>query len=256
MEMDMKKALAVMMCAWMLGSSAAFALDNGIDFEITTDFFSKYVWRGQVLTDDPVWQPGISMAYGGFTAGIWANMDLDGTFSGDFTEVDYYLDYSGSLTETIGYSVGYIYYNFPEVLTSGGDTQEVYAGLSLDTFLSPSVTFYYDFDAVEGCYVAFGAGHSIDDFFNISEDLPVGLDISVNVGYADSDYNAAYWSVADSGFNDLTLSIGFPMELMGWSVTPSLNYMTLLDGDIRTQAASDGKDNEVFFTGISLGTSF
>jgi hypothetical protein len=33
----------------------AFGNDE-IDFEVKADFFSKYIWRGQNLNDDPVFQ--------------------------------------------------------------------------------------------------------------------------------------------------------------------------------------------------------
>jgi hypothetical protein len=114
------------------------------------------------------------------------------------------------------------------------------------------VTWYYDADEVDGSYVAFGLGHSIEEIANLSEDTPIGMDIGLNLGWADSDYNAAYWDVDDDGFNDLTLSIAFPMEIGGWSVTPSVNYVSLIDSDI-SDAASD---DDIFYAGISLGTSF
>ena len=73
------------------------------------------------------------------------------------------------------------------------------------------------------------------------------------VGWGDSDYNNAYWSVDNSGFNDFTLTFAFPVEIGSWTVTPSLNYMTLLDSDVRDSA---GDDDDAFFAGIGLSTSF
>lgn len=247
----MRKVTLLMVCAWMLVSGISFADDNGIEFEITTDFFSRYVWRGQLLSDDPVWQPGISAAYENITVGIWGNMD--GIFSGEFTEVDYYFDYSDSLTETIGYSFGYIFYDFPQ---AGAETQEIYFGLNLDTFLSPSVTLYHDIEDAEGYYLAIGAGYSIEELFKISEDIPVGLDISMNIGYGDSGFNGFYYSVSDSGLNDLTLSVGLPMEIAGWSVTPSVTYATLLDDDIRGAADTIYGDSDICYAGVSIGINF
>jgi len=214
------------------------------------DFNSKYVWRGQNLVDDWVFQPGASTTFGGFTLGIWGSSEMtDDNKDGrewELTEIDYYVDYSGDLAEGIGYSVGYIYYEFPQ---AGADTQEVYAGLSFDTFLSPSVTWYYDIDEVDGSYVAFGLGHSLD----VSEDL--ALDIGLNLGWGDSDYNNAYWSVDDSGFNDLTLSVGLPLELGSWSLTPSVSYVKLVDSDIRKSDTFATSSDYVYF-GIGLSTSF
>ena len=255
-----------MKAGWMLATvfMAASVIgmannESGIEFEVTTDFYSKYVWRGQKLTDGWVWQPGFSATYEGFTAGIWGNLDLSNANDEkhEFTEIDYYADYSFDLTDGIGFSIGYIYYEFP---SAGGDTQEIYAGLSFDTILSPTITVYYDFDEVNGTYITGGIGYSKDEIARLCEDTPIGLDISLSIGWGDSNYNEAYWSdslgmpVDDSGFNDLTLCIGFPLEIDGWSFTPSLSYVTLLDSDIRDGLRSDDKD--MFFTGFSIGKSF
>ena len=77
---------------------AAFAEDEGgIGFELTADYFNKYIWRGQNLDDDRVFQPGLSAAYGGLTVGIWGNMELTGINGNNnqFTELDYSLDFIG-----------------------------------------------------------------------------------------------------------------------------------------------------------------
>ena len=108
--------LPVLACS----GSSVFAADK-VDLELTANFMGKHIWRGQNLSDDPVLQPGVSASYNGLTAGIWGNMDLTNINgnSGDFSEVDYSLDYSGAIPgfEGAGYYVGVIYYDFPGTKT-------------------------------------------------------------------------------------------------------------------------------------------
>lgn len=244
-----KSAMGLVVILFLAG--VALAEDatgsDGMGVDLSLDFNSKYVWRGQNLVDDWVVQPGASTAIGGFTFGFWGNADMtdENGEQWEFTEIDYSVDYSGAITDGIGYSVGYIYYEFP---TAGGDTYEFYGGLSFDTFLSPSVTWYYDADEVEGSYVALGLGHSIE----FSEDSPIGMDIGLNLGWGDSDYNLGYWDVDDSGFNDLTLSVSFPIAMGTWTVSPTVNYVKLIDSDISDAAG----DDDIVYAGISLATTF
>lgn len=220
---------------------------EGIGLDLTLDFNSKYIWRGQNLSDDWVMQPGASFGFGDFTLGVWGNVDItnDNDYEWEFTEVDYYIDYSASLAEGIGFSLGYIYYDFP---APGGSTNEVYGGLSFDTVLDPSVTWYYDFDYANGSYIALGLGHTVA----LSDTSPLSLDLGLNLGWADSNYNDAYWGVDSSGFNDLTLSAGIPIEIGSWTVTPMVNYAMLIDSDVRDAAS----ESDNFYGGIGLSTSF
>ena len=54
---------------------------------------------------------------------------------------------------------------------------------------------------------------------------------------------------------DFSLSVSFPMEVAGWTVAPSLNYVTLLSDDIR-DTDTYGTDSDYFFCGVSLSKSF
>ena len=257
----MKKLVLMtnLMIYLLIGGALA---EDSLSFEITSDFFSKYIWRGQNLNDDPVYQPGISLAWRNFTAGIWGNLDLTNINdrSGDFSELDYYLDYSDAFPgiDKLGYSLGVIYYDFPGAGPMGGrvpDTVEFYWGLSLDVPLNPSITVYHDLDEAEGTYVNLGFSHSIEKLFEITPDLPVGLEISAGLGWASGSYNKYYWGTDQSKMQDLSLSVSFPMEVAGWTVAPSLNYVTLLSDDIR-DTDTYGTDSDYFFCGVSLSKSF
>ena len=242
-----------MMLGWLCAVFALFGMgtatwaEGDISYEVTTDFFSKYVWRGQNISDDWVFQPGFSATYNGLTAGVWGNLDLtsDNDERGEFIEFDYYLDYSGQINDVIGYSLGSIYYYFP----SADDTTEVYGGLNFDMVASPSLTVYYDVDEADGFYIALGVEHSLEGL----DDLPFGIDLSANLGWGSSNYNDAYWSVDDCEANDLLLSAAFPFEVGPLAVTPSVHYMALLGGDISDVA---GSDDSLVYAGVNLAYSF
>ena len=249
--------LAIFWVLLLTGSTVTVFAGDGVEFEFTADYFGKYIWRGQNLDDDPAFQPGLSASYKGFTAGIWGSLettDFNGN-SGEFTEVDYSIDYSNDSPgiESVGFSVGAIYYDFPGTATPG--TTELYWGLSLSSPLSPSVTFYHDIDEADGLYVSVGVGHSMENVFELGPDVPVTMELGASYGWGDSSYNKYYWSLNDGKSNDLALSAAFPFEIGGWTVNPSLTYVTLISDDI-SDTNTYGTDDDFFFVGIGLSKGF
>ena len=236
-----------------LTCSVVLAEDTPIvGFDIGADYVGKYIWRGQNLQDDGAFQPSVNMTYGNFSANIWASVESSNinSNSGEITEVDYTFDYSDALCEGIGYSIGLINYTFPN--TGAEDTTEIYAGLSFDTILSPSITLYNDVDEAEGSYVSVGIGHT---FEKVVGDVPA--DVSASLGWGSAGYNKTYWGVNDSKMNDFAISVAFPVELEGgWSLTPSLNYVTLMSSDIeKANTYGDGNDS-FFYISVGLSKSF
>jgi outer membrane scaffolding protein for murein synthesis (MipA/OmpV family) len=153
--------------------------------------------------------------------------------------------------EGLDLGVGVIYYTFPG--TGGASTAEAYGSvaLSMVPYVTPSITAYYDFDEVEGWYVTAG----LDSEFALTEKMTLGLGASL--GYGDSDYNCAYWSVNDSGLNDLNFSasLGYQVNDM-FSVGVSAGYMVLVGSDVKDQAEADGKDTSQFYMGVSASFAF
>ncbi len=254
----MKKAKMLMAVLVILLFRADLVVaDEEISFELTTDNFGKYIWRGQNLDDDIVFQPGISASYNGLTVGIWGNMELTkiNDCRDEITEFDYSLDYTGDVPglSGVGFSVGLIYYNFPN--TNVQDTVEAYCGFGFDLPLSPSVTWYLDLDEAEGSYVSLGIGHSVEEIFEIVPAVPVAMEAGASLGWGSGSYNKYYWGTDQTKLNDLVLSASFPFEVAGWTITPSVNYVTLVSDDIRDTDAY-GTSSDFFFAGINFAKAF
>lgn len=251
----MKKVMLSWLVLSLAVSTVVYA-DDSLEFEITADFFSKYIWRGQNLDDDYVFQPGVSVAFGDITAGIWASTELTdiNKNNGEITEIDYYIDYSIDIPglEGVSFSGGVINYHFPGI---SGDTTELYYGFSLDLPLSPSITIYEDIDQIDGTYVSFALSHAVEEIATLSDGSSIAMEIGASLGYGDTAYNKGYWGLADGEMNDLALSLSFPMEIAGWTFAPSINYVALMSDDIsRTDKFS--RESDYFFTGLSLSKSF
>ncbi len=250
----MRKSKAVWcVAAVVLGFSTVGLAEGDVSVGVGADFMSKYVWRGQNLVDDWVAQPSVSVGYKGLTGSVWGNSDITGETVDDweFTELDYTIDYSGTVpgVDGLGFSVGAIYYDFPNSDLPG--TTELYWGFSLDVPASPSITVYHDVDEADGMYVSLGVGHSLD----MPEEIPVGVDLGASLGWGNKKYNEFYWGTDGSELNDLVLSVGFPFEVAGVSVTPSVSYIALLGSDVKDSDAYD-TDDDIVVVGIGLSKEF
>ncbi len=230
--------------------------EGGLGVGFTLDYFTKYIWRGQNLNNESVFQPSVYLSKYGFTATIWSTQDWTNVNGegGDFTEVDYSLEYTNttSFFDGIDWLAGVIRYDYTVGDTE--DTTEVYGGLALSKLLlAPSFKFYRDVDDIKGAYYQFGLGHTIEKITQWRHDCYCDLAFGASVGFGNSAYNKGNFDVSDRKFNDLTLSLALPVCWGDcWSITPSINYSTMLAGAVRD--ATDKSDNLWF--GISLSADF
>ncbi len=215
---------------------------------------SKYVWRGQRLTNDWSLQPGMTVGIGGFSFNAWGNVDLAAVNEGDslfipenpdapsgdhsglkgkFSEVDYTFSFAHSF-EAVSLDVGTITYTFPDRGASLPSTTEIYGGVSFDTVpLAPSVTIYVDVDETSkdggttGVYFLVAAGHS----FALPHPVVSALDLSTWLGFANSGFGEFFYGASESGAHDFNFTVSLPLTLgEHWSVTPFVAFSALLGG--------------------------
>jgi hypothetical protein len=256
----MKKTKTMLFVAGVIAVNTitTFAADQ-VRLTTSADLYGKYIWRGQNINDDPVLQPAVGANYKGFTASVWGNLDLTDDSqtapdnAGEFSELDYTLDYSFDLPEIdwLSFSVGAIYYRFPN--TPYSPTTELYSGVNLSSVpLAPSIKLYRDVDEIDGSYVQLGLGHIFEKVVEWNEKCYCGLQLGASLGWGDAAYNDGYFGVDKDRLNDMTLSGGLCVQIYDWMIKPSLNYATMLDDDIRS--GRDNNDN--LWLGIGIATSF
>jgi hypothetical protein len=212
---------------------------------------SGYVWRWQVLNDEPVVQPALNVVNGGFAVNAWGNFNTTDKVTGDadFSEIDLTVSYGGRIG-AVGYGVGLIEYLFPNTTYSG--TREAYVSVSLpDLFVVPSLSVYRDLDEADGFYASFGLSKTMAVADKTS------LCLSASVGAGDEDYNAFYFGVEEAALNDVNVcaSVAYAMTDK-ITVTPCLQYTWLPDSDIRDGAREVYLDDEQVVGGVKLSVIF
>lgn len=184
---------------------------------------SDYVWRGVSQTlEDPAIQGGFDYAHdSGLAAGVWAS-NVDFYETGDIDddgadmELDLYASYGGEFGNGIGYSVGLIYYMYPE--TDPGvdiDWLEFNAGLSYGP-VSFAINYTSDFinSGDDAIYYSLGGEHEIN-----------GFTLAAAVGYYD---------LSDTGAD--------PDGYVDWKLGVSTSFVGL-DWDLSyTDTNGDGED--------------
>ena len=222
-----------------------------ISFAFDATYASKYVWRGIVVTEDPVFEPSVEVGFGDFTLNIWANMDTTDVndFGNQFNEVDFTVGYSTSW-KWLSLSVGAIHYVFPEA--HAADTTEAYLSVGVDVPTSPTLTVYQDLDEHDGQYITLGFGHTFEDVWKPSDDVSISVDLGATFAWGSRKHNAFYYGPG-SGWADATVGLGTPIAIGDHlTVTPYVSYMWILDDDI---TGALGRD-DAFWAGLSVTVSF
>ncbi|MCK5708185.1 MAG: hypothetical protein KAI43_11080 [Candidatus Aureabacteria bacterium] len=224
--------------------STSYAQDGllvGTDISVSVDsaIYSKYVWRGFKLDDDPVFQNGLTVDGHGFSLNIWGSMDIDNSDELNSDEFDYTLDYTYE-ADKYSLSIGHIWYTFPP---SDAKSTELYIGGSLNTLLSPSLTWFHDYGDEEdgggdGDYVVLSLSHSVP-----VADSGTMFDFGGSLAYNNELF------IAGSG-GDVSLSAGFTIPLSSKSsFVPTISY-SMPYGDMEDEA--DGAQDSEFFAGLTV----
>lgn len=258
----MKIVVLVGLAALTFGSVPAWADDDKPTASADISVLTRYVWRGLGLSEDSfVVQPSVSVSYKNFNFNLWGNLDTD-QFDGDLTTEDdaNFNETDMTLSYTIEYDkftmeLGYIYYS----LDALADTQEFYYSVSYDFFLSPTITFYKDVDAVPGVYMNLGISYSLP----LSGDM--ALDLGATIGYQASDHLYQYQddlTMTNKTYNaihDGTISASITIPIDDYiSITPMLTYSFPLSDDAENyiKANSMLTDADLIYGGITCSISF
>jgi hypothetical protein len=216
---------------------------------------SKYIWRGQRLTNDWSLQPAATVGLGDFSINVWGTLDMAAVNEGDslflrqnptappgehnglqgrFSEIDYTLSYARSIRE-VSLTGGAIVYSFPERGATLKTTSELFAGVSLPSVtLAPSATLYVDVDESleaggSGLYLRLGAAHSIPLHHHVFS----SLDVAGSLAFANTGFGRYYYGVQKAGPHDVNLTLAVPMKIgERWSASAYVAYSALL-GDFR-----------------------
>ena len=166
-----------------------------------------------MLCDSPVVQPAAWVAIGPVTVTSWSNVARSAPNGRRWTEHDLTVDYSfvrGAYTISAGW-INYFLIDQP----SERFTNELYAGVTREGLLEPSVWVFQDVHAGSGTYVLGSVG--------LSHEFPtpgITLTSTLSVGY-----NHRLWIDA-SGFSDASLVVeaGIRTPVRGLVVRPIVGY--------------------------------
>jgi uncharacterized protein (TIGR02001 family) len=157
----------------LLIAAAALAVAAGLraeepksSYSVTADFSyaTKYVFRGFKQTED-AFQPSVTVASGGFTAGLWSSMALTDKKAGwaQGREYDVFASYAipvDKATITFG-GTAYLYPSARPSLGEDDKTYELSAGVALPVGpLSGSATYFHDM-VLDSNTFEFGLGYSV-----------------------------------------------------------------------------------------------
>lgn len=139
---------------WLLSVAAPFLAkaQDKVEATVGADFVSSYIWRGQEAGGVSI-QPRASIAYKGFTLGIWGSTGLD---RADIKELDILLSYrtggfSASVTDywfnktSSGAQAKYFHYGAHS--NSGSHWFEAQIGYDFDLL---TINWYTNFAGVDG----------------------------------------------------------------------------------------------------------
>ena len=246
--------------------------------DFTTAVLNQYIWRGYELSrNSVVIQPSMTIGYKGFSANLWGNLDTKAysptgeSYTDTWNETDLTLSYSTTLG-LFNLGGGYIYYSLAS-LNKGApdraDSQELFATVSLNTLLSPTLTVYKEIAHYRNWYSLLGISH----VFELNQMISLKLGASASyllstdeVTYPKFDSNATATTDKFSNFHDGVLSASLPIKATDRiTITPALSYIFPLTGDAKNEmkgfglegTATPAERNSSFFVGgITASFSF
>lgn len=212
--------------------------------DLATGFYSDYMFRGLNRYDEVSFQPSVSGSYsvekyGSVTAALWMHIPGDGVRKGSkFTELDESVFYDLPLGP-ITFSLGHIWYTYPDGEDSLSDTAEFYQAIAFDSILNPKFSAYEDYRATDTKYFEFSLSQIVE-----TETFGKGFHFTPFVTFGFSTHGTRVYG--DDGLVQVTYGAYTELPLGKLKITPSISS---------TRKAAEKTVNQLW-TGVSLMYGF
>ncbi len=244
-----KNILLLTVSILLVGLTDAHARDR-ISIDLSGTALSRFVWRGDMWTDDPVFWNIATVHYKGFRSYNFFNIDLTDINDDKFqcNEYDYILDYTFSF-DTFSIAPGVLHFTSPtdyfEPTTK--ITLQIKTNLPLNTGLRIRV----DPEKSRGSYYIF----DISQRFSLKKPI-YQIDFYGSLGASQPRYYGK--GLKDKiAFTDILLGIGIPFDIgKGMTLTPLVEFTALLGHHLRNGIKATGRKMETFIFGITLAKGF
>jgi len=258
--------------------SPLFAEEERPTGDLTVAALSQNIWRGYEMSrHSVVIQPSMTMGYKGFSVNLWGNLDTkpyspgNASYTGTWNETDLTLSYNKTLG-LFNVGGGYIYYSLASLnkdAADRNDSQELFATVSLNTLLSPTLTVYKEIDHYRNWYFLLGISHLFELNKMVSLKLAATASYLLSTDaepYPKCDGNALPTTDKFSNLHDGTVSASLPIKVSNHvTITPALSYIFPLTGDAKDEmrwfglkgsATPAERDSSFLVGGVSIGFSF
>lgn len=145
----------------LLMFSSVFAFAEGFNFDLTLNYATKYLWRGQKLYYDSCLQPNFNFYIGSFTINYFGVFPFK---SNEYIESDYSFIATEKLpfADFLNLSAGFTIYTFPNSPEEFKNSLEIFGGLTFNTIFTPYLKLFYDALLGSGYYLEGGINYSFD----------------------------------------------------------------------------------------------
>ncbi len=233
--------------------------------EVSIDFFSSYMWRGQICSDAPVWQPAATLGvdlgdFGALSANVWSSFKLTNRREGSPVrnmgnqEIDYTVSYAKSFGD-FDVEAGHIWYTYPNV-DDGESNEELYLAAAYNNpFVTPTLAVYWDYRDNEDDGLFYG-NLALAHEFELCEGLTLTPSVALGMG-SDAYLRAYVEDVNKTAFLDQSTGLALAYAVTDWmSVGAQVNYVWIIDHDAR-RADYMGRDkNQRVWGGLNVTFSF
>ncbi len=136
-------------------------------------------------------------------------------------------------------TAGYIYYAYPD--DDATETSEIYGALSTSEipFVTPTLSYYYDVDAIDGSYIE----------LKLASSIPVIADTLSIDPWAAVSYQIDYNYDGD-GWNGVTVGVAVP-----WVINDVITVKGYVAGSFPLEDLESSQDDE-FYGGASVSFTF
>jgi len=245
----LKKTIVVIVLMLLVIPGRAHTSDR-VRLDLSGTYLSRFVWRGDMWTDDPVIWKIATIRYKGFRLYNFFNIDLTHINDDKFqcNEYDYILDYTFSF-DLFSVAPGVLHFSSPTNYFE--PTTKITLQIKTQLPLHPGLRIRIDPEKSRGSYFI------LDTYHRISPDKFIKhIDFYGSLGASQPRYYGKGLK-NETVLTDVLFGIGIPFDIgKGMLLTPIVEFTALLGNHLRDDIEAKGRDTEAFTYGITLSRGF